>query len=200
MVVRPQSAVCAAEGKCYTTLPSSSATAFERGLIIATGTETRAPRSSHFALLFVDHRLTRRRHHAPAASQIVELSAFVRRRRAPGGHHPLGTASKEQAQRPGTPALGRSAAPAWGPRWLPQHCGSHARTVVQCAHSGGVGLGTRPLVRSQRTVRRYPYPPGPLLSPTLGSTGVGPWFMLRVIQSQSSLGRGSSAHRPGCKF
>jgi hypothetical protein len=84
----------------------------------------------------------------------------------------LGTASKEQAQRPGTPALGRSAAPTWGPRWLPQHCGSHARTVVQCAHSGGVGLGTRPLVRSQRTVRRYPYPPGPLLSPTLGSIRV----------------------------
>ena len=42
-------------------------TAFERGLIIATGTETRAPRSSHFALLFVDHCLTHRRHHSPAA-------------------------------------------------------------------------------------------------------------------------------------
>merc|ERR1719230_700425 len=66
---------------------TSSATTFERGLIIATGTEPRAPRSSHFALLFVDHRLTHRRHLSPAASWIVELSAFVRRRRAPGGHH-----------------------------------------------------------------------------------------------------------------
>ena len=45
----------------------------------------RAPRSSHFALLFVDHCLTHRRHLSPAASRVVELSAFVRRRQAPGG-------------------------------------------------------------------------------------------------------------------
>ena len=108
---------------------------------------------------------------APSRSQCgPTLGTFRKVPPLPNLHSTLGTASKKQAQRPGTPALGRSAAPAWGPRWLPQHCGSHARTVVQCAHSGGVGLGTRPLVRSQRTVRRYPYPPGPLLSPTLGST------------------------------
>ena len=88
------------------------------------------------------------------------LTGFIRSGATPGATTlTLGTASKEQAQRPGTPALGRSAAPTWGPWWLPQHCGSHARTVVQCAHSGGVGLGTRPLVRSQRTVRRYSDPP-----------------------------------------
>ena len=40
------SAVWAAASNCYTTLPSSPATAFERGLI-AIGTEPRAPRTSH---------------------------------------------------------------------------------------------------------------------------------------------------------
>ena len=85
-------------------------------------------------------------------------------------------------------------APAWGSRWLLRHCGSHARTVVQCAHSGWVGLGTRPLVRSQRTVRRYPDPPRPLLSPTLGSTGVGPRFhRFAPSSSRTASSRGTTS-------
>ena len=106
----------------------------------------------------------------------------------------LGNSLKGTGTASGTPALGRLVAPAWGSRWLLRHCGSHARTVVQCAHSGWVGLGTRPLVRSQRTVRRYPDPPRPLLSPTLGSTGYGPRFIASRLHHRE-LRRAGERHR-----
>ena len=59
---------------------------------------------------------------------------------------------KETGKASGNTCLRQAGGPRLGATVAPEHCGSHARTVVLCAHSGGVGQGTRPLVRSQRTV------------------------------------------------